>query len=206
MRVLELFSGTGSVGKICREYGWEVVSLDLKNADINCDIMDWDYTKLEKGSFDIIWASPPCNTFSCLQYAIKSKTDILKNIEENGLPILRKTEEIIDYFKPKYYFIENPQTGKMKEYLSQPFYDVDYCMYSDWGYKKRTRIWTNKTNFTPLLCNKKCGNMVRIGDKHIHKNNCGKSALCKLTGNRTTLNDRYRIPPQLIKELLDESI
>jgi hypothetical protein len=28
-----------------------------------------------------------------------------------------------------------------------PFYDVDYCMYSDWGYKKRTRIWTNKTDF-----------------------------------------------------------
>ena len=24
----------------------------------------------------------------------------------------------------------------MKEYIDKPFYDVDYCKYSDWGYKK----------------------------------------------------------------------
>ena len=29
MRVLELFSGTGSVGKCCKELGWDVVSVDL---------------------------------------------------------------------------------------------------------------------------------------------------------------------------------
>jgi len=52
--------------------------------------------------------------------------------DEIGLPILRQAEKIIDYLKPKYYFIENPQTGKMKEYITRPFYDVDYCMYSDW--------------------------------------------------------------------------
>ncbi len=39
MRVLELFSGTGSVSKICNERGWEVISLDLKDADINIDIL-----------------------------------------------------------------------------------------------------------------------------------------------------------------------
>ena len=48
MKLLELFSGTGSVGKVARELGYEVVSLDLKNADINSDIMKWDYTMLKK--------------------------------------------------------------------------------------------------------------------------------------------------------------
>jgi len=115
MRVLELFSGTGSVGKVCRELGWEVISLDLKNADINCDILNWDYTVFPVGHFDVIWASPPCNSFSIMQQAIRSKEEIYKNIEQTGLPILRQTEKIIDYLKPKFYFMENPQTGKMKE-------------------------------------------------------------------------------------------
>ena len=40
MNVLELFSGTGSVGKVCKEIGWNVVSLDLdQRADIVCDIL-----------------------------------------------------------------------------------------------------------------------------------------------------------------------
>ena len=64
---------------------------------------------------------------------------IQRDISLNGLPILRRTEEIIDYFKPPLYFIENPQTGRMKDYISdRPFYDVDYCKYSDWGMRKRT--------------------------------------------------------------------
>ena len=42
MKLLELFSGTGSVGKVARDLGYDVVSLDLKNADINMDIMNWD--------------------------------------------------------------------------------------------------------------------------------------------------------------------
>ena len=34
-RFLELFSGTKSVGKVAEELGFGVVSLDLRNADIN---------------------------------------------------------------------------------------------------------------------------------------------------------------------------
>ena len=64
MKLLELFSGTKSVGKVAEQLGYEVTSLDLKNADINCNILDWDYTIYEPGNFDVIWASPPCNTFS----------------------------------------------------------------------------------------------------------------------------------------------
>jgi len=205
MKVLELFSGTGSVGKICKNYGYTVTSLDLKNADINCNIMNWDYKTIPKDSFDIIWASPPCNSFSVMQNAIKSKDDILKNIEINGLPILRKTEEIIEYFNPKYYFIENPQTGRMKEYIADKnFFDVDYCMYSDWGYKKRTRIWTNLIGFNNLTCNKQCGNIININGHLLHKSNCGNTRTLKILGAKpTTLKDRYRIPPRLIESILD---
>lgn len=237
MKVLELFSGTGSVGKVCKELGYEVVSLDLKGADINTNILDWDYTQFNVGEFDIIWASPPCDTFSALRRTwlgrklkchngqVCTLELLQKDIDEMGVPILRKAEEIIDYFKPKLWFIENPQTGRMKEYIHKPHYDVDYCKYADWGYKKRTRIWTNQTNFEPKLCKNDCNNllingrthkcnfggnkMIMDGDKIVKVNSLEKKEKYKeyeniqpCIGGGQSRNKRYRIPPQLIRELL----
>ena len=64
MKLLELFSGTGSVGKVARDKGHSVISLDLKDADINSDILEWNYKDYEVGYFDFIWASPPCTEYS----------------------------------------------------------------------------------------------------------------------------------------------
>ena len=203
MRVLELFSGTQSVGKVGRALGYDVISLDLTDATICCDIMEWDYKTFSVGYFDIIWASPPCNTFSKMRlsnvgrYGVTMET-IQQDISLIGLPILRRTEEIIDYFKPSLYFIENPQTGRAKDYIDRHYYDVDYCKYSDWGMRKRTRIWTNKIGFEPKVCNKDCG-FIKDG-RHIR---------CAAGGNKNTKGQggldkrlRYRIPPILIEELL----
>ena len=69
---------------------------------------------------------------------------------EEADKLVLKTLEIINYFNPELWFLENPQTGNLKTRSIMKdisFYDVDYCMYSDWGYKKRTRIWTNKKNW-----------------------------------------------------------
>ena len=67
MNVLELFSGTKSVGKICDELGWESISVDMiLPATHQCDIMDFDYKQYPKDTFDIIWASPPCTEYSAM--------------------------------------------------------------------------------------------------------------------------------------------
>ena len=43
MKVLELFSGTGSVGKVCKQLDYEVVSVDMiLPADHQVDIMEFD--------------------------------------------------------------------------------------------------------------------------------------------------------------------
>ena len=209
INVLELFSGTGSVGKICKQLGWNVVSLDLDpsfTADINIDILKWDYkSAFKKGHFDLIWCSPPCNTFSTIRRTwigrkLKCHGDkiitaeiIEKDIQKEGLPLLRKAQEIIAYFEPQSWFIENPQRGRMKEFI-QPtikYYDVDYCRYCDWGYRKRTRIWTNLLGFEPKLCNKKCSGFNKKHPKDVTASQGG--------GSDRRL--RYRIPPNLIREL-----
>ena len=46
MKLLELFSGTGSVGSAFAARGWEVVSLDLDpktKAQIHENILTWNY-------------------------------------------------------------------------------------------------------------------------------------------------------------------
>ncbi len=123
-----------------------------------------------------------------------------KEMNEDDKLVL-KTLEIIDYFKPGLWWIENPASSKMKDrpfMKDKPFYLVDYCMYSDWGYKKRTRIWTNKKDWCNKLCDKKCGNMVGS----LHKTNLGNNERIKKTnGKRYNQKDRYRIPEDLIYSL-----
>ena len=153
IKVLELFSGIGSVGKVCHKLGWETLSIDIDGrADITCDILEWDYKQYDKDEFDIIWASPPCATFSALQYSnlgrkrkdgIFTREMMESDMLSKGDPLVKKALEIINYFNPEYWFMENPDTGQLKDrpYMKDiPYYIVDYCMYSDWGYRKRTRI------------------------------------------------------------------
>jgi len=159
MRVLELFSGTGSFSKVCREFGWKTFEIDNNsnfNPDLCKDILD---LKLNEIPFkpDIIWASPPCTEYS------KAKSRGQRDIEGANKLII-KTLLIINKLKPTYWFIENPQTGKLKEqsilnnlFYQRPYKDVSYCKYG-FPYRKQTRIWTNCSKWMPReICRKDCG-------------------------------------------------
>lgn len=230
MKLLELFSGTHSIGKVASKLGYEVYSLDRDlggecpfNSDYKSykhfkeDIMIWNYKQFPKGYFKVITASPVCLWWSRLRRTnvgrkLKgmnrpfTKEDIENDINKFGKPMVDKIFEILDYFQPKYFWIENPQTGRMKEYINEliPYYDVDYCKYSDFGYQKRTRFWTNIEGFKPKLCKKDCDSVIKIDkERKFHKKaigSCNKNQ--KNVGGGGNRLERYRIPYNLIKELL----
>ena len=205
IRVLELFSGTGSVGKVAREKGWDVVSLDIDpRADINVDILLWDYRSLGM-TFDVVWGSPPCTMYSSFQDIHTPKH--LRDLGPSNALVM-KTIEIINYFQPSYYFIENPQTGCLKEQSFMqplPYHDVDYCMYGYMG-RKRTRLWTNYTEFQGKLCDKTCGayGEYAISPMRVKSNPSGRTTRWghpEVGGAQGSLDARHAIPPPLIREL-----
>jgi len=119
MRLLELFCGTKSVSKAVGDRFTEVISLDLEskfNPTICINILEWDYKVYPKGYFHTIWASPPCQEFSCLNNARPEKIPNLALADA----LVQKAIEIIEYFNPERFFIENPQSGSLKD---RPYMD-----------------------------------------------------------------------------------
>ena len=201
MRVLDLFSGTHSVGNVCKELGYECISLDLKDADINCDILKWDYKQAyPPGYFDIVWSSFECTTFSNVRRCninrkcprlfgdiIVTEKMLDEDMMKRGLPLLRKSQEIIKYFKPNKWFMENPQSSKAKDFIEEKPTCFSYCMFG-FPYRKNTNIWSNIK-----LKSIKCDRSHLINNKHAIS--LGSS------GNRPSQRLQYRIPPDLIKYL-----
>lgn len=191
--LLELFSGTGSVGRVADSLGYSVISLDLKDAKIMTDILEWDYRQLKPDEIDVIWASPPCT-----EYSIAKQQGVRKIDEANK--IVKKTMEIIDYFKPRYFFIENPQAGLLKkqEFMRElDFYDVDYCKYG-FKYRKKTRIWTNCKTWTPQpLCLRDCES-IKWGR---HTETAQRGPCKHHRENQHSQQQLYSIPATLISEI-----
>lgn len=193
MRLLELFCGTKSVSKALPDVD-EVLTLDNDpkcQADVCRDILEWDYRTYPPGYWDAIWASPPCEKYSVMNPRGKRCDRDLTHSNA----VVQKTLEIIRYFQPKVWFLENPQTGMLKDqkFMSGiPFVDADYCQYSDWGYRKRTRFWTNKKTLWQL---KLCPGPLRC------VNMSGKRHSRSLQSVRTKVS--HRIPPDLVRALFN---
>lgn len=69
LKVLVLFDGSGCVSKMARQMGFDVRTLDilpLEHIDLPMDIMEFVPSMLGDWVPDMIWGSPPCETFSCI--------------------------------------------------------------------------------------------------------------------------------------------
>lgn len=159
MKVLELFAGTRSIGKVFESYGHEVYSIEW---DKQFENIDWyvDISKitamdiLERfGRPDVIWASPDCSTYSVAAIYhhrrkepdgnLKAITDYAEFCDKTNTHVVNLIKEL----DPICYFIENPRGAlrKMRFMEGLPRYTVTYCQYGDIR-QKPTDIWTNHPN------------------------------------------------------------
>jgi len=206
MNILELFSGTHSIGKVFESKGHNVISVDLDNKfnpTHNVNILDFDYKQYPKDYFTYIHSSPPCILFSQNQvswYGRTKKHNITnepviwnRKVHEECMIVsdrlVERTLEIIEYFKPKYFTIENPHHNnwnciKYRPYMIPiPYSIVDYCMY-DYSVKKPTIIYNN-FNLVLRTCDK----------SHNHIKWCDFSK---------NIYDRYVIPQKLCEEIINQ--
>ena len=145
-----------------------------------------------KYHFDTIFCSPPCTQFS------RALTTGPRNIEE-GDKIVQKALEIIQYFQPKRWFLENLRTGLLKDrpYMKNiPYIDIYYCQFSDWGYQKPTRIWGDQSisSLQSKVCDFfSCINLIdRPNGRKGHKEILGSMKM------KYSRNQKYRVPESLI--------
>lgn len=202
MRLLDLCSGTHSINKsLPRDVHMTSVDISAKyNPTIVSDIRTWNYKRqFPRGYFDVIWASPPCT-----QYSV-AKTVGTRNYAEAD-SIVKRCLEIIRYFQPPMWFMENPGGGAKLQ--NRPFmrewnrykHTCCYCRYG-YNYRKITNIWTNRKGLCLKVCNTNtpCSTFAKYG-RHLHTSQGGTNTRWGLLGTNTTT--AYSVPPKLIRQLI----
>ena len=203
--LLELFSGTGSVGRPWREAGHRVFSVDIcprKSPDYCGDIRDWDYKDLDTP--DAIWASVPCENYSIARTRAKTPRNY-----ELADALVAKTIEIIRHFQtlnPEIaWFVENPSTSQLwgREVARDlyPRVQLDYCAYGA-PYRKRTKVatcttvlWTPRPLCDPRTC-PSC-----IDGRHVKSAQKGPER-GKGPGDLCSLDELHALPRQLTEEVM----
>lgn len=135
--ILQLCADTGSDTLPYRDAGYEVV---LVGSDIGVE----NYTPPE----DVYGVSdnPVCTEFST------ARSDGKARDPEKGMELVKECQRIIEQANPTFWVIENPATGRLKDFLGTPTMTYEPWWYgSPWT--KKTALW-GKFNIPPRLYEK----------------------------------------------------
>jgi len=197
MTILELFAGTKSFSNVAEELGFQTFTSDIDpsfETDYTVDILNFDTSELPFKP-DVIWASPPCESFSVASIGKHWNIDNTPKTSraEGGVAMVKKAIEIIEELKPKYWFIENPRGKLRKLDFMQKFnrYTVTYCQYGDTRMKP-TDIWTNMPY---LVLKPMCKNGMSCHVSAPRGSSTGTQGI-------KTYKDRSRIPKELCEHII----
>ena len=204
MKVLELFAGSRSIGKVAESRGHEVFSVDVKDfdgVDLAIDIEDLT-PEMIPFKPDVIWASPPCTTYSiCGVAAHRKDGKAVSDFAFKSDRLVKNTLKIISYFDCVYY-IENPRATLRKQLfmIGIPKTTVWYCTYGDVA-AKPTDIFSNNirnifnpNGWTPRA---ECHN----GNIHCHHESAPRGSKTGTQGKKGNY-ERSKIPEQLCLEII----
>lgn len=221
VKVLELFSGSGSVGKVARRLGMDVVSLDSHPYPGTTLVMDirpfamepWRY--LPQGwKPNIVWASPPCTTYSMAAVGKhrseggrpKSKeADMADKVLENTVNLLAmwSTSAMIYMENPMAMMRKMPMvTGRLSAVADRT--TVWYCRYGDKA-AKPTDIWTNNLRSLSNPSGWQPRPVCHNGNPNCHHDRAPRGSSTGTQG-KANAHERGKIPSELILEILLASI
>lgn len=204
MRILELFAGSRSIGNVAEALGHEVFSIDINDfpgIDLAKDI---EHVIPDDIPFipDIIWASPPCTTYSIAAISHHrdgqaAKTDFAKKSDS----LVKNTLALIRHYGCTYY-IENPRGMLRKMWFMQgiPRTTVWYCTYGDTR-AKPTDIFTNNLHSLFNDMGWKPRPECHNGNKSCHHEAAPRGSKTGTQGLKCAYT-RSKIPKELCEEIL----
>ena len=214
MKILELFAGSRSIGNTAEALGHQVFSVDVKPFEGIDLVKDIEHLEFDDIPFipHMIWASPPCTTYSLAgishhrhEGTLEPKTEFAEKSDR----LVKRTLEIIDYFEGfgAIYYIENPRATLRNTTMMQgiPRKTVWYCRYGS-PIAKPTDIFSNNI-YNPLFNEfgwkprSECWN----NNKHCHHEAAPRGSRTGLQGLKGNY-ERSKIPEQLCADVINSSL
>jgi hypothetical protein len=167
----------------------------LGNPTYCVNILEWNFRALPPGSYDAIWASPPCEQYSIARSNAATPRDLAL-----ADSIVRRTIEIIDWFAPRLWAIENPAGSLLWRRFAWPrVVHTSYCSYG-FRYRKHTTIATNMEDFAlrPPCGGQGCCPQMR-GRRHLEHAQKGGGGVDDTYHSRDEL---HRVPEELCRDVV----